>query len=124
VYSAADVFVIPSSQEAFGLTALEATACGTPVVGFAVGGIVDTVRHGTTGLLVPPGDVEALRAAIRSLLETPATREAMAVNCRRVAVAEYTLETQARRYAQLYRAIQTGQSAALTDVSEAGGGQR
>ena len=47
VYSAADVFVMPSSQEAFGLTALEATACGTPVIGFAVGGLLDihTTRH-------------------------------------------------------------------------------
>ena len=46
VYSAADVFVMPSAQEAFGLTALEATACGTPVVGFAVGGLLDIIRPG------------------------------------------------------------------------------
>ena len=54
VYSAADVFVMPSSQEAFGLTALEATACGTPVIGFAVGGLLDILRPGINGLLVPP----------------------------------------------------------------------
>jgi glycosyltransferase involved in cell wall biosynthesis len=111
-YSAADVFVIPSAQEAFGLTALEATACGTPVIGFAVGGIVDTVRHGATGLLVPPGDVAALRTAIRDLLESPATRDKMSTTCRQVAVTEYTSEVQARRYAELYRAIRSRQSVA------------
>src|SRR5690606_19576207 len=55
-YSAADVFVIPSLAEAFGQTALEAMACGTPVIGFETGGIPDMVRPGDTGLLVPVGD--------------------------------------------------------------------
>jgi glycosyltransferase involved in cell wall biosynthesis len=114
-YSAADVFVIPSAQEAFGLTALESTACGTPVIGFAVGGIVDTVRHGETGMLVPPGDVAALRTTIRDLLESPATRDKMSMTCRQVAVTEYTSEVQARRYAELYRAIHTGRSVGSVD---------
>lgn len=105
VYSAADVFVMPSSQEAFGLTALEATACGTPVVGFAVGGLLDIIRPGVTGLLVPPQDVSALWSAIRDLLQDPARRAEMAVNCRRIAVEEYTLEVYARRYAELYQTI-------------------
>lgn len=105
VYSAADVLVIPSMQEAFGLTALEATACGTPVIGFEVGGIVDTVRPGITGLLVPGQDVIALRAAIRELLGSPAKRQDMALACRDIAVREYSLEVQARRYAALYRQI-------------------
>jgi glycosyltransferase involved in cell wall biosynthesis len=105
VYSAADVFVIPSSQEAFGQTALEAIACGTPVIGFAVGGIVDTVRPGATGVLVPAGDVRALGVAISDLLDDPITRSKMAVECRRIAVEEYALEIQALRYAALYRAL-------------------
>ena len=46
IYSAADVFVIPSLQESFGQTVIESLACGTPVVGFASGGIVDMVRPG------------------------------------------------------------------------------
>ena len=53
LYSAADVFVIPSVQEAFGQTALEAMACGTPVVGSAVGGIPEIVQDDVTGCLVP-----------------------------------------------------------------------
>src|SRR5205823_10668855 len=66
VYSAADVFVIPSIQENFPLTVLEALACGIPVIGFAVGGIPESVRPGITGLLVPPQDVASLRASIRT----------------------------------------------------------
>jgi glycosyltransferase involved in cell wall biosynthesis len=105
VYSAADVFVIPSSQEAFGQTAIEAIACGTPVVGFAVGGIVDTVRPGVTGLLAPAEDVAALGEAISSLIDDPVARAKLAANCRRIATEEYALEIQAQRYADLYRSL-------------------
>jgi glycosyltransferase involved in cell wall biosynthesis len=103
VYSAADVFVIPSLQENLALTALEAMACGTPVVGFDVGGIPDLVRPGVTGLLAPVGDVPALRAAVRQVLVNPTLRAAMSSNCRRLAAEEFALEVQARRYADLYR---------------------
>lgn len=105
IYSAADVFVIPSLQEAFGQTALEALACGTPVVGFDVGGIPDMVRPGITGLLARVGSVDELRDAIAGLLGDPVAREAMAENCRRIAVEEYALEVQARRYIELYEKV-------------------
>lgn len=105
IYSAADVFVIPSLQEAFGLTALESLACGTPVVGFAAGGIPDMVRPGITGLLTPVRDVEALGRAISYLSQAPEARAKMAANCRRIAVDEYALETQAQRYIKLYQMI-------------------
>jgi glycosyltransferase involved in cell wall biosynthesis len=108
VYSAADVFVIPSLYDNLPQTVLEATACGIPVVGTAVGGIPDMIRPGVTGWVVPPQDVGALRAAIRALLQDPATRAEMAANCRRIAVEEYALEVQARRYIELYEAILAG----------------
>jgi glycosyltransferase involved in cell wall biosynthesis len=108
VYSAADVFVIPSVEDNLPQTVLEATACGTPVGGFAVGGIPDMVRPGVTGLLVPAQDVIALRAAIRDLLQDPARRAEMAANCRRIAVEEYAQEVQARRYIELYQTILAG----------------
>jgi D-inositol-3-phosphate glycosyltransferase len=59
-YSAADLFVTMPWYEPFGITPLESMACGTPVIGSAVGGIKYTVRHGDTGFLVPPRDEEAL----------------------------------------------------------------
>ena len=102
-YSAADVFVISSLQEAFGNTILESMACGTPVVGFAVGSIPDMVRPGITGLLVPPYDISALRAAILGLVQNEKQRTEMSRNCRQIAVEEYSLELQARRYRQLYK---------------------
>jgi glycosyltransferase involved in cell wall biosynthesis len=108
VYSAADIFVIPSLKENFPLTALEALACGTPIVGFAVGGIPEIVRPGRTGLLIPAQDVAALRATIRDLLQDPARRTQMSADCRRIAVEEYALELQVRRYLELYQAALSG----------------
>ncbi len=108
VYSAADLFAIPSRQENFPLTVLEAMACGTPVVGFAVGGIPEIVRPGANGLLVSAQDVTALRTAISELLRDPARRAEMAIRCRRIAIEEYALELQVKRYAELYEAILAG----------------
>ena len=67
-YSALDVFAFPSPVETQGLVALEANACGTPVVGCDSGALADTVRDGETGYHYPRGDVEAFRDAIRRAL--------------------------------------------------------
>jgi glycosyltransferase involved in cell wall biosynthesis len=104
-YSAADVYVIASLQESFGQTVTEAMACGTPVVGFASGGIVDMVRPGLTGELAPTKDVAALREAVKNLLNDPARRAMMAEHCRRVVLAEYSLEVQSRAYLALYESL-------------------
>jgi glycosyltransferase involved in cell wall biosynthesis len=105
VYSAADVFVLPSLQDNFPNTALEALACGVPVVAFDVGGIPEIVRNDYTGVLVEAGNSEALAMALAELLKDTDRRRAMAANCRRVAVEEYTLEVQARRYVELYTSL-------------------
>lgn len=73
----ADVVVCVPWYEPFGIVPLEAMACGVPVVAAAVGGLVDSVVHGETGLLVPPRDPEELARALRSLLEDPARRRAL-----------------------------------------------
>ena len=67
-YAAADVTVMPSHYESFGMVALEAMACGSPVVASRVGGLTTTVQDGVTGRLVPEGDPAALAAAITPLL--------------------------------------------------------
>jgi glycosyltransferase involved in cell wall biosynthesis len=105
VYSSADVFIIPSMQDNLPNTVMESLACGTPVVGFDVGGIPDMVRPGVTGLLVPPKDVKALGEAIQTLLKNDTLRAQMSENCRRIAVEEYSLEIQALRYIALYQEI-------------------
>lgn len=101
-YSAADVFVMPSRAENFGMVVFEAMACGTPVVAFDVGGIPDMVRPGVTGLLAPPEDVRALAAAIETVLKDDELRERMSLECRQIAVNEYSLHVQAARYAAVY----------------------
>jgi L-malate glycosyltransferase len=66
--SAADVFLLPSVQESFGLAALEAMACGVPVVASNVGGLPEVIEHGVTGFLHPPADLAAMAASAVSVL--------------------------------------------------------
>jgi D-inositol-3-phosphate glycosyltransferase len=67
-YAAADVCAVPSLTESFGLVALEAMACGTPVVGTRVGGLQTLIEHGDSGLLVPAGDYQALAESMAKVL--------------------------------------------------------
>ncbi|HEV2292220.1 MAG TPA: glycosyltransferase family 4 protein [Tepidisphaeraceae bacterium] len=105
VYSLADVFVMPSLQESFGQTVTESLACGTPVVAFDGSGPTDMVRPGVTGWLATCGDEHALRRSIIEALSNDAMRAKMSENCRRIAVEEYSLETQAAAYARLYERL-------------------
>jgi glycosyltransferase involved in cell wall biosynthesis len=114
IYSAADVFVIPSLQESFGQTVTESLACGTPVVGFNSGGIPDMIRPGITGFLGPVADSHALAESIARVLDDPAAAAEMSANCRRIAVTEYSLEVQAQTYFGLYqRLLQSSDSQAI-----------
>ena len=83
-YRAADVAVVPSHNESFGLVALEAQACGTPVVAAAVGGLLTAVRDGVSGVLVAGRDPADYAAAVRSVL---ARRELLSAGARRHATA-------------------------------------
>jgi len=85
IYARADIFAITpvdfgKSVEGFGLAYLEASAFGLPVIGHAIGGVPEAVRHGETGLLVEPGDTAGLTAAIRQLVTDRALRERMGAN--------------------------------------------
>jgi D-inositol-3-phosphate glycosyltransferase len=76
-YRAADLCLVPSHHESFGMAALEAMACGASVVASRVGGLATTIQDGVTGVLVPPRDDDALAAAIASLLGDDARRAAL-----------------------------------------------
>jgi len=105
-YSACDVLVVPSRIESFGLTALEAMACGTPVVAFRTGGLAELVVHEETGLLADlaagaSGLIEALSWMSRHLIE----RRNMGNAARDRVEQEFTGSLMARRYAELYRSL-------------------
>ncbi|WP_427937495.1 glycosyltransferase [Achromobacter marplatensis] len=69
-YSAADLFALPSRYESFGLTAVEAAACGLPTLAFDVGGVSRAVREGVSGYLIADGDINAYAGRMREILET------------------------------------------------------
>jgi len=100
--SHATVFACPSLYEPLGIVNLEAMACGTAVVGSAVGGIPEVVSDGESGLLVPPDDPAALAGALNSLLRDPARAEALGRAGRERAVAEFRWQTVAAQTAELY----------------------
>lgn len=101
----ATALLLPSRTDSFGIVLLEAWQHGTPVVGAAVGGIQGVVDGGENGLLVPFGDVTALAAAIRLLLDEPARGEALG-RCGQAKVTErYTWERVRERVLESYRRL-------------------
>ena len=84
-YFEADVFCLPSRQEGFGIVFVEAMAAGLPVVAARAGAVPEVVRHGRTGLLVPPSDPDALATALISLLKNPEKRRRLGAAGPRVA---------------------------------------
>ncbi len=89
VLAAADLFLLPSSHESFGLAALEAMACGVPVIATNAGGMPAVVTDGRTGMLFAPGEVEAMADAARELLADEPRRKAMGAAARARAVDEF-----------------------------------
>ncbi|MEU1754488.1 glycosyltransferase [Micromonospora matsumotoense] len=104
-YRSADVLVAAPWYEPFGLTPLEAMACGVPVVGTAVGGIRDTVVDGVTGDLVPARDPQALAAALGSLLGDRIRRFGYATAALQRARRSYSWATAADRLAEVYAEV-------------------
>jgi glycosyltransferase involved in cell wall biosynthesis len=104
-YAAADLYVIPSLEDNLPSTVLEAMACGTPVVGFDVGGIPEMVEPGKTGALAPVGDAGSLATGIEDLLADPAGREAMGAKCRARVLGHYDMEAYLAGYERLYERL-------------------
>ena len=106
-YRAADVCLVPSRSESFGLVALEAAACGTPVVAAAVGGLRTIVDHGCTGFLVEGRDPAVFAAYVRELLANDALAWEMGVNASERARG-YTWSLAAARLRRLYADLTVG----------------
>ena len=99
-----DVFLLPSATESFGLAALEAMACGVPVVASAAGGIPEVVQDGKTGFLAPVGDVAGMAERALRILKDPGEQERM----RRAAAAralEFSADRVIPRYEQVYEEV-------------------
>lgn len=104
-FSAADIFIFPTKADNLPLVLQESMACGTPMVSFKVGGVPDLVRHGITGYLAQPKDVEDFRNGVIQLLVDSELRHKMKSACRQIAVSEYSLDLQIYRYTSLYKEI-------------------
>jgi glycosyltransferase involved in cell wall biosynthesis len=105
ILHAIDLFVLPSRTEGLPITILEAMAAGRPVVATTVGGIPELVRHGETGLLVPPKDPQRLAEAMLALLHGQTSARAMGTAGRALVAASFTVEGEARETALLYQRI-------------------
>jgi N-acetyl-alpha-D-glucosaminyl L-malate synthase BshA len=105
VLRAGDVFLLPSETESFGLAALEALACGVPVVASAVGGLPEVIPEGHVGFLRPLGDVVAMADAVTRLLDDPALRQEMGAAARRLAETRYRLDPAVDRYLAIYHRV-------------------
>lgn len=109
-YNAADVFVTTPWYEPFGITPLESMACGTPVIGSAVGGIKHTVLDNETGFLVPPNDPKALATKLAALLYSRKLRTMLGEEAIQHVRENYTWLCVAKHTAALYEKVISGQA--------------
>ena len=100
--SAADLFLLPSQSESFGLSALEALASGVPVVGTNAGGLPEVVRDGESGALCDVGDTEGMAAAATAILRDRDRWEAMSTLAARDARARFGLDDIVEQYEAFY----------------------
>jgi N-acetyl-alpha-D-glucosaminyl L-malate synthase BshA len=105
VLPCADVLLLPSETESFGMAALEAMACGVPAVASAVGGLPEVIDDGVTGYLCPVGDVEGMAARALALLRDPEAHRAMAGAARTRAVERFGRSLWIGEYEAAYRQL-------------------
>ena len=104
-YAALDVFVAPQRWEGFGVTPLEAGASAVPVVATTVGAFPEVIRDGVTGILVPPGDVAAMAAAVNALLADAKLRQRLGAASRERIARDFTIAGEAAAINAVYRGL-------------------
>jgi len=102
---ASDIFAFPTENEAFGISLIEAMACGLPVVSTAIGGIKDIIQPDANGLMIAPGDRSALRAALRQLLADAGLRDRLGEAAAASVRQHYTREIVGAQYLKLFTAL-------------------
>ncbi|MBW4442987.1 MAG: glycosyltransferase family 4 protein [Plectolyngbya sp. WJT66-NPBG17] len=105
LYSAADVFILPSTQENLANTVMEAMACGTPCVTFEIGGMPDLIEHQKTGYLAQPYWVDDLAQGIAWTIEDVDRHRRLSARCREKVEQEFTQSRQAHRYRSLFEDV-------------------
>jgi N-acetyl-alpha-D-glucosaminyl L-malate synthase BshA len=101
----ADLFLLPSASEAFGLAALEAMACGVPVVGSIVGGLPELITDGEVGYLEPIGDVRAMAERSLEILSDEELHRKMSQNARKLTIEKYDTRDVVRQYYAFYEEV-------------------
>jgi glycosyltransferase involved in cell wall biosynthesis len=104
-YSAADAVVVPSRQDNLPNIAVEALACGTPVVAFNICGLPDVVEHQKTGYLAQPFDTQDLARGIQWVLDDTERRAILSTQSRQAAVTRFSYPVVAEQYLQLYKTV-------------------
>jgi mannosyltransferase len=104
-YQRLTIYAFTSRNEGFGLTLLEAMSSGAALVASRAGAAELVVEDGVTGVLTPPGDADALAAALEPLLRDPASAVAMGERARARVIAEFSLDAEANKIAEVYRAL-------------------
>lgn len=104
-YSASDVMVVPSRQEAFGQTATESLACGTPLVAFDIGGLSDIVLHKENGWLSKPFDTKDMAEGIQWILEDSQRHQKLSTKARQTVIDRYDPTKVALLYKEVYEAV-------------------
>jgi glycosyltransferase involved in cell wall biosynthesis len=119
ILRAVDVVALPSSAEGFPLAVLEAMSTGLPVVATPVGGVPEVLSDGETGLLVPPGDVDALTLALSQLVSSPERRARLGAAARKRIEERYAIDVFARAVQNVYDTILTARNRLTTRIPAA-----
>jgi len=109
VLACADLFLLPSATESFGLAALEAMSYGVPVVAAAVGGVPEVIREGIDGFLRPMGDVDGMAEAAIRILKEPGLRKRMGESARKHSLGDFAEDPVVDQYEALYEQVLNGE---------------